>query len=891
MKTFARSISPMLAVLALPVLAAPTVTQQLYGFQGHTPLTSSSFGTSVAAGDDISVQIQSHGNPKGASGPTSADVVITDSVDGVAFVACNFYYDPTNNIYAALYHHIAVSSGTRTITVTQTNITYVEATAVDASGFVGTPTCDNSLNVTGGSTSAASSANLSPAVTGQNSEIAFFVLGDGSYFPTTPSGYTNLNSGVLESGYGIQATSGASVAMNGTFYTSGTWDGVIGGIYDSTGAINPLGINLELPQYYSTEFPFLNVMKSGGVSTPGYYNAGWMTATNSTWPDTLEEGYLQLDSDGYPTSLTASPTPPGGQVFNSVFTAINYNIGPAAPGASYPYAAGQYRLKFEGQGTVKLSGDPSVQSGDTCSGLSLTNSVANTYVSCTFTVVTPSTASGILLSITAITNSVDHPRDISVVQQTYASTYDAGAIFNPAFLTELAPFSSLRFMQWKNINSEFNGLAVSNSSLSSGATSLTLSSAWTEPTGAYPVLFIDGEQRNATFTLGSTTVSWSPGLTNGFSSTCAGWSWQWGSGCFGTPVFTIDQTWASRSKPSNAFWTNADGVPLEIVAALCNQLNTNCHVNVPLMYSDSDIEAMGQLLMSGTGMQSGYSGLSSSLTGTFELSNEMWNPSFNQTYVAGALGGFAWPGQSTGGSNTYWNENYRGMRAAQMASDLQTALGSTIFARVYPTVGAWYANSNEVANLLTTPYWSSGPATNYPLKQLAVAFYWGGNPSSGDCTTMTGVANPLDDFFATLTSRTGPSGNTYTHIPPGGWFTQLEGWISGYISLMPSYPTLNLIVYEGGNNFFATSAGTCSGWPALVTSAERDARMGAAYTTTLNWWTTNVGGSSSNIFSVFNDVSVIGINGAFGLLESVMQPISPLSGAPAKYKAVATFAQ
>ncbi len=112
-------------------------------------------------------------------------------------------------------------------------------------------------------------------------------------------------------------------------------------------------------------------------------------------------------------------------------------------------SAGTYRLKFQGQGTLKLAGDAGHVVGDTCpSYLSVSNRRANTYVACTFTVRNPGANGGIVLEITAITNDIDHPRDISVVQNALAASYDAGAIFNPAFIGVLNGFSSLRFMEW-----------------------------------------------------------------------------------------------------------------------------------------------------------------------------------------------------------------------------------------------------------------------------------------------------------------------------------------------------------------------------------------------------------------------------------------------------------
>lgn len=50
-------------------------------------------------------------------------------------------------------------------------------------------------------------------------------------------------------------------------------------------------------------------------------------------------------------------------------------------------------------------------------------------------------------------------------------------------------------------------------SLDAGATTATLSSAWTFPTGSYVISFSDGSTKTATLTLDDTAVSWSGGLT------------------------------------------------------------------------------------------------------------------------------------------------------------------------------------------------------------------------------------------------------------------------------------------------------------------------------------------------------------------------------------------
>ncbi|MEJ0005662.1 MAG: hypothetical protein WDM77_04575 [Steroidobacteraceae bacterium] len=655
-------------------------------------------------------------------------------------------------------------------------------------------------------------------------------------------------------------------------------------------AANPLGINLAAVAYYSPEQPFLNLVKSAGVSSAVSTQIGWYTTSGSSW-DTQEESYLQLDPDGYPVSLTASSSPSGGQQFTFVQTLLNYSLPQASPGQTVQYPAGTYRLKFEGQGTVKVAGDATQVSGNTCpTSLALSNSSANTYVSCTFTVSKPGAKGGILLQITAIPSGADHPRDISVVLNNYAANYDAGALFNPAFIAALSGFSSLRFMEWMKTNNEFAGYS-SSGTLAPGATSLTLSSPWNAPSGSYPIVFIDGERRTALFTLGSTAVSWTSALTSSISYN--GSTWQFGAQAYYAPFYVIRKSWATRAQPSNAFWDLKDGVPLEVIVALCNQLQANCHLNVPMTYSDSDIKAMGELVMSGSNMQNGFSALSSPLTGSFELSNEVWNGAFDQYYVAASLGGFTWPSSAPSGGNFAWNRNYLGMRTAQMAGALQTAVGTTLFARVIPVLGAQAGNPFTATSALQTPYWTSGgPASNYPIKAVAIAPYWGANPSSSDCAAMTAQSDGgLDDFFATLTSQTGTRGYTYTNVPPGGYLGQVEGWIKGYATKMASYPALNLIAYEGGQNFYATTSSTCPGWVNLVTAAERDPRMGAAYTTYLQYWQTNVGGTSANINNIFNDIFPVSSYGVWGLLESVMQTITPLAAAPPKYRAAMDYIQ
>jgi hypothetical protein len=624
---------------------------------------------------------------------------------------------------------------------------------------------------------------------------------------------------------------------------------------------NPVGMNPAAVYNYAVEFPFLNIVKMcGGGSTQ---TIGWWTTKNNG-PPTGEELLLNFDSDGYPTNL-----PQAGLTSNMVTCQVfNSPTGVLAPGQTYFYPPGSYTVQFSGAGTVTIGGDASA---------SISSSGG------TFTVANP-TGAGLYISITS-SISGNHLHNLSIVQTSLLSSYNSGAIFHPTFLAAEQNFKSFRFMDWRNTNGQ--APIVSNSSgtnIPSGTTSVTLNSPWNYPSGTYTIYFgglsnsaPQSEQKSATFTNNSTTVTWTGGTLNNY-----------------LPYFAVDvsASWANRVLPSKVFYTLTDGVPVEIQVALCNAVGANCWMTVPVTASDSYIESWAKLVISGTGAQSGYSGLNSGLLFYAELSNEVWNGGFAQSLIATTLGYQMWPSQVSGGGYGY-NRNWYGMRVAQMASDLQTALGAA-FSRCVPVLGAQAASSYSATQSLSAPYWTTGTGapSSYPIKAIAIAPYWGGNPNATDATTMTGVAKPLDDFFSTLTSQTGTSANgshTYSSVPTGGWLGQAEGWISSYVAIMSSYPNVSLVGYEGGQNFYVTSSGTASGWPALVISAERDTRMGAAYTNFLTYWSSTVGGGSANIINLLTDASTMGSYGAWGALENIMQSISQLSSAPAKWQGIQNF--
>jgi hypothetical protein len=186
-----------------------------------------------------------------------------------------------------------------------------------------------------------------------------------------------------------------------------------------------IGINLAGVSYYSPEQPLLNVFKNGSL---------WITGSfkNAQW-DTGEQSKLALDADGWPTSVSVGS---GGQ-------AVTYdNVGillQRSFGAPY-YPAGRYVVLYEGTGVVLYSFDALKNTALSAPGRDVID-------------VTPSN-NGIYIQIAATdpNHTGDYIRNIRVVQASYESLLANGEIFNPTFINRVAPFKTLRFMDWMQTN-------------------------------------------------------------------------------------------------------------------------------------------------------------------------------------------------------------------------------------------------------------------------------------------------------------------------------------------------------------------------------------------------------------------------------------------------------
>lgn len=180
-----------------------------------------------------------------------------------------------------------------------------------------------------------------------------------------------------------------------------------------------MGMNLSGVVDWSAQQPFLDVFKTARRWI-GHKPRQWGGATAADL-----EGAGYLDVDGWPLGI-----PPE---LRSIGTLILTDL----PEAAQEYA-GRYRLRFDGDGIVEVGG----RAGNLRYGKG--------EVEFDFT---PGPGSvDIRIQRSDRRKSGDHVRNISVVRLDHVAAFDAGAVFNPAWLDRLRGFAVLRFMDWMITN-------------------------------------------------------------------------------------------------------------------------------------------------------------------------------------------------------------------------------------------------------------------------------------------------------------------------------------------------------------------------------------------------------------------------------------------------------
>ncbi len=317
-------------------------------------------------------------------------------------------------------------------------------------------------------------------------------------------------------------------------------------------------------------------------------------------------------------------------------------------------------------------------------------------------------------------------------------------------------------------------------------------------------------------------------------------------------------SWSQRPRLTDAGWGGPNGTPIEALLELCNATGADCWLNIPHAATNDYIKQMAILA---------HSTLGSSQKVYVEFSNEVWNSSYVQFAFANAQGRLMWPGA---GPKADYGNNWYGMRVAQTCDIWKSAWG-TDASRVVCVMGAFAEIPWTATEALNCELWKgtgNAPCSDHGIGAVAIAPYFAYVRAQTYWTT--GPDGGLKTLFQAINL---------------GDLQTTSGWEAAFRKTLAAY-NLPLIAYEGGQTLVSSQVSDPTGTVKnLYIAANRDPRMGVAYTTSLNDWRANGG----QIYTIYADINKPSEFGEWGALESLWDTVTPLSSAPPKWQAIQNF--
>jgi Ca2+-binding RTX toxin-like protein len=198
------------------------------------------------------------------------------------------------------------------------------------------------------------------------------------------------------------------------------------------------------------------------------------------------------------------------------------------------------------------------------------------------------------------------------------------------------------------------------------------------------------------------------------------------------------QHWQDRPQLDDASWGSGwDGVPLEVMIELANQVNADPWFNIPHKATDDYIRNFAQQVKEQ---------LDPRLQSYIEFSNEVWNWGFPQSQYALAAAEERWGTEIEGG----WMQWY-GMRSAQMADIFTEVFGDEADDRLQLTIATQTGYKGLQNYLLNAPAWvaegNDPPYTRFD--NYAVTGYFSGSLGKANhVETVKSWFNDPDGGFA-----------------------------------------------------------------------------------------------------------------------------------------------
>ena len=336
---------------------------------------------------------------------------------------------------------------------------------------------------------------------------------------------------------------------------------------------------------------------------------------------------------------------------------------------------------------------------------------------------------------------------------------------------------------------------------------------------------------------------------------------------------TALNTWADRPKPGDASFVS--GIPVEVMVALANEVETDAWFNMPHLADDDFVRRFARYVRDN---------LDPELTVYVEFSNEVWNWQFEQAVWADVQSLARWDQKDK------WMQYY-GLRAAEVARIWTDVFGDQGDARLVNVISSqtgWLGLETDVLDApLVQAEGIAAPASAFDA--YAVTGYFGGILGADDRKAQVKgwldesltraqaaaaaegltaeaeqnyVAAHRFDHAAALAGRDLHDGAVSDDI--NDTLADLIGRVWPYHAAVARARGLDLIMYEGGSHIV--------GLGAQVDDAELTAffhyinfspEMGTLYTTLLAGWQA-VGGQ---LFTAYSDIYAPTKWGSWGALR------------------------
>ncbi|ACK68705.1 hypothetical protein PCC7424_0237 [Gloeothece citriformis PCC 7424] len=312
---------------------------------------------------------------------------------------------------------------------------------------------------------------------------------------------------------------------------------------------------------------------------------------------------------------------------------------------------------------------------------------------------------------------------------------------------------------------------------------------------------------------------------------------------------TNQKNWSDHPTLTDDNWSKK-GVPVEVMVELANRLDVNPWFNLPHQATDEYVQEFARQVKNN---------LEPGLKVYVEYSNEVWNPMFGQYHWVEALD-----------DNLTVHQSY-GKRATEIMN-----IWDDVFAedsqRVIGVMGAQAANWGTAINAMKF--------ADNSIDAIAINPYFGGyiGKSENEAEVESWTKDP-----------DGGLNKLFDEIMHGGVLTNgkeegslIEGWssVNKWRSISEQY-NVPIIAYEGGQHLVGRNEVKENGAiNNLFIKANRDPRMGEAYTKQLTQWYELLGGE---LFMNYSSIGKPTNFGSWGALEYVDQESSP------KYDALINF--